>query len=246
MYTNRRITQRKPRKQRDLIERSRFTNVNDTMVMNFTRVTQLTRISLNDVTGFVIGAVASPDLALSFSLGDTYLYLAGVLASTVANPGATDISNLFEQFRIQNVELQFFYSYNTAMSANYVGETPANTALALPVLNFAYDPNDTNDTDLTAILQYNNMRSIQLGNNRTSDGFILKFAPVPQISANTVPATSQPVAQVRAWINTDYPTTNHYGLKVVLDPITTGTSTGDIIGYLQIYARYHILARRPK
>lgn len=214
----------------DIVERNRFTNVRD-VVHKFTRTSVCGPFPIYPVSGF--NAVAF-DMEINFSLQQTLVLIAGSLASTVANTGYSDFVALYDQYRIDAVEISCMYGANAF--------APGSTSGAQnPVLIMVFDPSDSSVISLSSILQYNNVKVIQLGNQRVANGYTLTVRPTPLVTNAGTPSgvpTSAP------WLSKDTPTVTHYGLKMFID--TLGSTSVTIAGTIEFYVKYHLSMRLPQ
>jgi len=179
--------------------------------------------SLTPATGW--NGTSNFDLELAFTLNNTLVYLGGALAFSLANPGASDFISLYDEYRIAGVEVSFMYG------ANAVAGGPATTS-QLPILDIVFDPSDTSVTSLSSVLQYENLRTVQLGNQRTSDGFVVKCCPVPTIDR----LTTGMIPKTAPFITVDDPATVHNGLKIFYD--SGGSTSAAVTGLVTMYFRY--------
>lgn len=168
------------------------------------------------------------DLEMVFTLSNTLFLRGGVAYSTVANPGASEFIALYDEYRIVGAEVAIMWSSNDVLPG-------ASTAPHLPILNIAFDPSDSSVISLASILQYQNLQTVQMGNQRTQDGYVVKFKPVPNLTAGgsqgaVVPSSSP-------FLQTDTPFVEHYGLKIFYDNCG-GTSTATS-GTMSFYIKYH-------
>lgn len=179
---------------------------------------------LNDAGGWGFNPGFGNDLEFSFSLKQVILYLGGVSTSTILVPNSTEFANLFQEYKLDSVDMTMFYTANSNLTTSTV---------ALPLLNIAFDPNDVNAVGLAAIQQYSGVRQIQLGNGADSTkSFTYRPRAAVQLFENAV--TSGYMSERSGWINTAYTDIPHYGVKIVYDPgFSPGVSTS--IGYVQFY-----------
>jgi hypothetical protein len=225
---------RKPKKRSqnnritDLVEVSRFGAVRGNDLIKFVRTTQMPAISFVPATGF--SGIAF-DLEMAFSLQSTNIYLGGVLTSSVTNPGYLDITGLFQEWRIESVEIGLFYSNNCSQ---------INNTQSLPIIQIAADYTSTAGTTASSLLQYENVRVIQLGNYKGEEAPIFRFKPRFNLQ-NSGGATV--VSNVSAgWASSLQPTLPHAGLKIFYDNQLTTSATS--VGTLSLYVRYHLAARK--
>jgi hypothetical protein len=176
-------------------------------------------------TGF--NGSGSFDMEINFSLNSTYFYVGGVLAATAANPGASEFVALYDMYKLESVEVAFMYGANTVTSGGIA-------VAQLPILNVVFDPTDSSVISLSSILQYQNLRTVQLGNQRTEDGYVVRCTPTPLINTlagqTVVPTSPQ-------WLTTDQPTLSHFGLKCYYD--NAGSTLATVVGTLTMYVKYN-------
>ena len=179
-----------------------------------------------------MNGVAS-DMEIAFSLNATNFYLGGVLASSASNPGASDFLALYDEYKIDQVEVALMYGGNSV--------TPGVPGtIQLPILLVVFDATDTSATSLSSMLQYQNLNVVQLGNNRNSSGYTFKCAP----RAQTTVGGSAVAGSSVTWINIDTPSVNHLGVKVFYD--SAGSTLASIAGTLQVYVKYHLSMRSSR
>jgi len=230
MPSNNRKSSKKTNKRRvkeDLVERSRLTKNKGSNIIKFDRTALVGPYTLVPATGFNATAF---DMEMSFSLQQTLVYLGGTLTTTVTNPGYTEVVNLFQFYKIDKIEIMFIYSNNTSQ---------VNNTLNLPVLQVAVDYSGVASITSAAILQFENLKVIQLGNYRGDAGPVFSF--VPKFYENTNGGNNAYVGMTGQWIDALAPAAPHFGLKMVFDPISTSSATS--VGNLEFYVRYHLSAR---
>lgn len=210
----------------DLIETTRFKSNIGSNVIRLDRTTVIPAFTLTPNSGINGGFFY--DMELSFSLQQTLVYINGNLVTTVANPGFSEIVNLFQEYRIDEVEVMFLYNNNTSQVSNTTN---------LPILQVAVDYTGTASINQAAILQFENLRVIQMGNYRGEGGPSFRFKPRPFING----ATSFFGAPDQ-WISVLVPTIPYNSLKMVYDPVSTASTIS--VGNIELYVRYHISARK--
>ena len=112
------------------------------------------------VSVFEIGLVSSPNLSLSFSLGETILNLGGNPTLSIPNPSLAELSNLYDTFQIEKVEITV-YSGNTESTTS--GDPLNGYNYVLPLIGHAPDTDDAGNTSLTQLQQYSTYKCDQLG-----------------------------------------------------------------------------------
>jgi hypothetical protein len=215
---------RGPSQREPLTIRGKFRPTRD-VVHRYER-TSVAQFALSPTLGWGLGGAF--DLEIDFSLNTTQYYVGGSSAGNIANPGASELVALYDQYRIDMVEVSFMYG------ANAVAPGPASTP-NLPILNIVFDPSDNSVITLTSILQYQNLQTVMLGNSRTQDGYVLSCRPVPDLYAGASAGALVPTSA--QWIAVDLPIVPHHGLKIVYDPAAVTSSAS--IGNVSIYVKYH-------
>jgi len=209
------------------VEAQRLLSVKGNDQITVLRTSASLPVTITQTNGFNNTA---KDLELIFQLSNTQIYIGGALFSNVALPGASDIINFFQQYRIDMVEIQMTFSHNSS-------ETGSSNNL--PTIAIAADFSDFNGsaTTFNTLLQYEDIRVFQLGNLRTSDGLVYRVKPVVQTTSSGIEA-----GQSGVWQSVLNPVNNMAGVKMAYDNQgATGTTS---IGTLNFYFRYHISCRR--
>lgn len=176
-------------------------------------------------------------LQFAFTLSGLQVYSAGALVVTIPMPNYTELTALYDQYRIDYVDMQFIFSNNQS-SVN----TPATV---LPIMYLCKDYDDTNSASVTDLQQYSTQQTWQLGNMTNGNGVHhVKVKPNVDISLyqglTTGYARGKPML-----VDTGSPAVPHYGVKVAFDPISQpGAST--LVGYLSINAVFHLTMAHSK
>lgn len=193
-------------------------------VMKFSRVTSQV-IPITPATGWNGTAF---DLQIAFSLTATLFYIAGTLYSTASNPGAADFVTLFDEYRLDSVEVSMMYGANSNAPGTLA--TPQ-----LPIMNIVFDPTDSSTISLSSILQYQNLRTAQLGTNAKDAGYVVKCNPRPVLTAGGSATAVSPDSA--PWLNKDVTNVAHYGLKLFYD--NAGSTFVAVIGSVTFYTKYN-------
>lgn len=208
---------------------------------NFIRTvsTSAGRLGYNLNTGFSWNGVALGNtLQFSFTLAALNIYAAGASTAfaVLALPNYTELTALYDQYRIDWVEMQIMFSNNQS-SVN----TPATT---LPILWLAKDYDDTNNASITDIQQYATQQCWQVGNQRGDGKHVVRVKP----NVDTVVYQSALVSGYGRgkpqFIDTSSPQVPHYGIKIAADPINSSTSVE--VGYFSIACIYHLTMGHTK
>lgn len=211
------------RVQRDTLVVQRSLSQVSVPVHKFARTTSQS-VPITPNTGFA--GLNLFDLEMTFSLNQTQFYVGGVLYSNASNPGASDFTALYDFYRLDKVEVAIMYG------ANSFSPGPSTVA-QLPILNIVFDPSDSSAISLSSILQYQNLHIVQMGNQRTQNGYTVTCAPRPLISAGG----TQSAVEMNPWINKDTPGVAYYGIKMFYD--NAGSTLATSIGNLTFYVKYH-------
>lgn len=203
---------------------------NDTIGINTQSATGLT---MNGVNYGVY------DIEMSFSLsGGVQVLIGGANVDTYAMPNATDFSNLYEQYRIDWIDVMITFSNNNS-SIN-------QPTTGLPRIFFAEDHDDTSAVNMTGILQYDNLQQWQLGALDGSNTKTIRIHPTALQSVYlSAVSTGYQAGNKSQFISTAYAGVPHYGVKMVVDPIFY--SAGSVaVGNLAMAFKYHLTFRSVK
>lgn len=167
------------------------------------------------------------DLEVVFSLSSTAFFIGGVLAATASNPGSSDFTALFDLYRLDSVEVSIMYGVNS--------NAPGIVSTAqLPIINIVFDPTDSSAISLSSILQYNNLQTVQLGNQRNNNGYVIRCKPRPLLTAT---GSAVAAAETNPWISKDVPAVQYLGLKMFYD--SAGSTATTVIGQVSFYVKYN-------
>lgn len=195
-----------------------------TPIHRFSRTTAFA-YAVTPTTGW--NASSNFDLGLTFSLASTFVYLAGTLNSTQSNPGSGDFTALYDRYRLESVEVSLMGGTNMYPAAT-------GAAAQLPIMNIVFDPSDISTFSLSSILQYQNLHTVQLGNQRTQNGYVIKFKPRPLLTAG---GSAVAASELNPWISKDVPSTPYYGLKIFYD--AAGSALATQISAVSFYVKYN-------
>lgn len=172
--------------------------------------------------------------SLSFSLGQTAAYVNGVLSANFANSNVTELTSLFDSYRIREVELRMVFSNNQSA----VGTTTP----ALPVICFATDYDDAAATSYPTLAQYQDFKSIQFGNSSGPNN----GQQVLRIRPKAITYSQDPVGAVVAqnntasdWFDAQSTAVLHFGLKGFFDNQLAATAVTPL-GFVTFYVKYFI------
>lgn len=194
-------------------------------------------ISWSGTTGW--SATNFFDLEFQFNLASVNIFTGGVLLSSVAIPGFGDISQLFEWWRLNKIEMQIF------ASANGVQQTTAGTSTALPTLLIVFDPNESAALTLSQALQYESLRIVQPASVRNADGYSFSAKPTPlMLAANATTSGSgwfEPSKGPNPFVSTGSAAVQHYGVKMYLDTALAASASNT--GVFTFYIRSHFTVK---
>lgn len=203
------------------------------IIYPFERTTRV-QFALNNLTGF-IGATSDREIALSFGLESTGIwYVNAGVSSDITNPGFTDFTNLFDQYRINKVELKMIWQANTQ---EYDASNQTQARAILPLIHMATDYDDTGLFSLNDLLQYPNHRSIQLGQINNAGPVHVINKPGVVFESQTDLLTPLPSTVKRSpWCDCAVPNVKHNGLKLAWDNF--GQDADQVCGNLVILVKY--------
>lgn len=195
----------------------------------------------------VFAGGGSDTLNLNFSLSGFNIFFATSGAPTTTNVPNQNLANLkalYDQYKINWVEVKFYFSVNDNNTATTAG-TPGIQAL-LPNMVIAKDYNDSAASNIQAIGDYDNAKTWQMGNQRGTGSFTVRLRPRYTAVVNDGGINVSGITpKVEDFIDTDYPDVLHYGLKLAVDCYTFGTGS-TFCGTLQIVTTMHYTMKNTK
>lgn len=182
---------------------------------------------IDQVGGF---AGVSTTLQMVFSLtAVSFTTGAGPLVAPLV-PSSSEFSTLFDQWRIDFVEMEIFFSGNS-QAVFTAGST-------LPLLWYADDYDDANNTTLSMIQQYPRVKIAAFGED---GGHVLRHRVVPKaslvVSDGAGTYGNAPQLNGPTWIDVANPGTPHYGVKMCLD--TFGRTAAGDLGSINVVSKIH-------
>ena len=202
---------------------------------NFVRSVSTTGNSLayDEYLGF---STAVKDLQFSFQLSGVTVYLAGVTWLQLGMPNYTELTALYDQYRIDWVECEFYFSNN--YSTVNVPER------ALPIVYLAKDYDDVASATVQALQQYDSCQTWQTGHQQPRGKHVIRVRPNVDIGVyqgvTTGYARGKPM-----FIDTTYPSVPHYGIKLCVDSVAPATASTPV-GYFSINFKYHFTMAHTK
>lgn len=197
------------------------------------------RVGMNPLYGWIINGVNSTSYSMSFnfSLAGVNVFVGGVASTTLPLPNYTELTALYDQYKIDWVECEFMFSNNMS---NITSPT-----IGLPVIYLAKDYDDSNAAGVTDLQQYSTQQVWQLGNAHNRDGIKrIRIKPnvdmaVYQSALVNGYARSKPI-----FMDTGSPSVPHYGIKIAFDPIDNQANSN--VGYLTCNFKYHLVMAHTK
>lgn len=151
-------------------------------------------------------------------------------------PNYTEFTNLFDQYRINYIEVKFIYDHNVGEVASSAG-IAANANMGLPNVYLARDYDDASALGgIDEYLQYEGCIVRRLG-----DIFSIRIYPHIASAAYSGTFTSYK-NDTRAWIDVNSTGVAHYGLKMGVDASMCNSAAGAAvaIGRLTLIHTYNI------
>lgn len=172
-------------------------------------------------------------MTISWTLGGMALNVGG--ARQMDLPNSSELTALYDQYKIDWVEVDFIFSNNQS-SVNSPGTN-------MPIMWVCKDYDDSNAASVTDIQQYESAKCWQMGEVGKTH-FKMRVRPKLASSVyNTgVSGTYSPQS---GFIDTAYTNVPHFGIKLAYDPIKTPASA-TLVGYLSINAKYHLTMKHTK
>lgn len=178
---------------------------------------------------------------LTFSMKAMTCNIAGVSSLTANVPAISDLTNLFQSYRIAGIQLKLTWSGES--SPTDIGWGGG----ANPIFLIAEDPDDAQASDSLELMQYQNVISWHPTSNNLTKYMYIKpknktvmYAPAP---TGNVPTS---YSNTPDWISTLYPDITHYGVKISVMNTSGAPSTSRVIGFLTIQATYNLIMRDIK
>lgn len=196
-------------------------------------------VGIDTRTGFSLNGVSTGlfNMQFNFTLAGVNSSFGGAAPTVIPLPNYTEFTALYDQYRIDYVECQFYFSNNTS-SVN----SPATT---MPIMYLAKDYDDSNIANYTDLQQYSTMKCWQLGNRTNSDGkFVIYVKPNVDVALYQGLTTGYSRGKSQ-FVDTSSPQVPHYGIKIAYDPIFTPASATNV-GYLTCTFKYHLTMSHTK
>ena len=224
----------KPAAKKGKYQRNRIRGRVNTRLHHFVRSVSTAGavIPIDSFNGFSTGVF---DIQFSFALSGVTIYLGGTSWQVLNLPNYTELTALYDQYRIDWVEMEFIYSINSS-----VGSTSP-----LPVMYLAKDYDDPGSAPITALQQYDSCVTWQMGDQRGEGKKVIRVRPNVDINVYNTAVSNGFARSPPIFIDTQSPNVPHYGVKVAMDPIKFAASS-TVLGYLSINMKYHLSMMHTK
>lgn len=188
--------------------------------------------------GFYIGGTFTNiyNMQMAYSLTGTTVYIGGGGSTfTMTMPNYTELTALYDQYRIDYVENEFYFSVNSA-------NVSAGAATCLPVMALAKDYDDTGTATMNDLNQYNNCITWQLGASINKK--VVRVKPCVDVAVYN--GLTNGYAKGNAmYLDTSSAGVPHYGMKLAFTNMQ-GSSVSQVVGYLFIKTIYHMSMKNTK
>lgn len=177
----------------------------------------------------------SHNLQFNFTLGGVQMYCGGTLFYTAQLPNSNELTALYDQYRIDYVEMEPIFSNNMSNVT-----TPLIT---LPIMYICKDYDDSNDAGISDIQQYQNHKWHQVG--QVGKRNITRVKPNVDVAIYQSPILTGYARGKPMFLDTNSAQVPHYGIKIAMEPmVVPGTNT--VIGYFTFNFKYHITMMNTK
>jgi hypothetical protein len=177
-----------------------------------------------------------PDFQINFGASQSNINLGGVAVYGPVTPNASELSSLFDQYRILSATIRIDWDYNSY-------PVSSGTAVA-PLIYYVADYDDSTSAVATALLQYPGVHT----HSFLEDGYkplivSVKPKPLRDIAGTGLLTTYGPMVTA-PWIRTADMTTPHYGLKFCASQFGLGGTA--LIGTINITCYIDMEFANPK
>ena len=163
-------------------------------------------------------------IALSFSLNNIYYSINAGGLGTQACPDASQLSALFDQFRIDKVIVKVFFTDNSSSTAS--------STTCLPIVTICNDYQNTKDSSQASILANTTAYTKQIGqpNAGGTGGIFHKCVPRCHLASSESTGFGAGTGGSRpekpwTWVDTAQGNTDHFGVKMYFDAASSGSAT---------------------
>jgi len=199
----------------------------------------------------VAGSGAFPYLQIG-SYGNDYLagasHFGGALTfqlaqlATVASPGAlTDITNLFDNYRIAKVQLRFDLSYNSAPGVAGSGYGPLSS---VPLMHICPDFDDNAiPANREQVLENAYARSVRLDNKSFTMTITPRAQTVVSTGATTTSVAAGGLLPAGTWLDCASPQIPHFGAKFWIEDFPVSSAGSVPSAQLRVTPTYFLEAK---
>lgn len=152
------------------------------------------------------GFGSSPNISMSFSLDGATIYFGGASPMLCPLPGKATLTAMYDVYKLDAVEVFMFIGSNAI--ENDLG---AGLAAIQPMILFAPDTDDANNTTRDDLLQYSTAQLVQ---PTLGKPLYINVKPAAQINMTHLPGTSGLGRVFSPELNMASTSTPHYGLKL--------------------------------
>jgi len=189
-----------------------------------------------DTMAQTVGLIWVHLISRNFGASVSNINIGGVAVYGPTTINSTELSNLFDQYRMTNVTLRIDWDYNSYPVAS-------GNAVA-PLIYYVADYDDSGSALIPALLQYPGLHT----HSFLEDGYkplIVQIKPKPlRDVASTGLLTAYGPMTVAPWIRTADMTTPHYGLKFCANQF--GLAGTALIGQITITCYIDMELANPK
>lgn len=191
----------------------------------------------------VIGS-GSNAFSFNFSLSGMQTLINGGGAASngggVNNINVNEYTNLFDSYRLIGIEIKMIYSGNDV--------TANQTTNSLPTIMMVNDYDDSNNTSVASLLQYDSLKTFQMGSGN-NNSWTWRMRPKLQASIQTTGGAVLSMTPSRgAWIDTLSPDAQYFGVKgyVDLQTVLTGGTSPTPMGFITFYVKAKVQFKNTK
>jgi len=179
-----------------------------------------------------------------WSLSEMIVTFGDSTHQSVSIPGATELTTLFDQWRLDRVDMQAIFS-----ATNHNAVSSGSSTIVMPVIRVVSDFDDTDVSSSVNLLEYPQVRTIQLGNMQPRGVKHTIFRPAIQMDAEGLAGTVSAVQKRGQWIDCNEPQITHAGIKVGYTDFGSGSpdySPDLLVGVVKFQFKVYYTLRNPR
>ena len=189
---------------------------------SFVRSTSIA-FAVNPANGFT-GSASDYGIGINYQLSTIVL---NGPASTATIPSSAEFIALFDSWRIKKVDLEFYFSANSASTGS------ANAIL--PVSWICNDPSDsTRPADAATIQQKEGVKTFQPVAGQVTRWTVRPRPASAVYQSGAFSGYSEDIAN--PWLSTAFPAVENYATKIYMQPARTASND---VGTMQIFFKVH-------